>query len=161
MELPRRVTLNYSLKNIPTPPNELYRKKLIENVESLMKRMRWRAFFYLGKENEEDEQGDGMHYGFNSRRCPPQIDELKPFEDDAVKLIENIQFRRTRDRFQKILQKDAAYIRGSQDIFMPADKTRNLYRVGKTQYEKLLRENITKHYRAAEEDAYDEINREA
>ena len=44
---------------------------------------------------------------------------------------------------------------------MPADKTRKLYRMGKTQYEKLLPENITRHYKSADEDAYDEINAEA
>ena len=78
------------------------------------------------KEDEEDEQGDGKHYGFNSRRCPPQIDKLKPFENDVAKLIGNVQFRRPRDSFQKVLQKDTAYIRGSQVIFVVADKTRNL-----------------------------------
>ena len=92
----------------------------------------------MGNQNEGDEQGDGKHYGFNSRRCPPQIDELKSFEDDMVKLIGNIQFRRPRNNFQRTLQKDADYIKGSRDIFVPADKTKNLYRMGKTQYEKLL-----------------------
>ena len=161
MEPPKRVSLGYSLKNIPIPPNELYMKRLIEMSESVMKRMRWRAFFYLGNEDEGDEQEDRKHYGFNSRRCPPQIDELKSFEDDMVKLIGNVQFRRPHDSFQRALQKDTTFIKGSQDIFVPADKTRNLYRIGKMRYEKLLRENITKHYKTAEEDAYDKINEEA
>ena len=33
--------------------------------------------------------------------------------------------------------------------------------MGKAQYEKLLQENITRDYRSAKEDAYDEINAEA
>ena len=72
----------------------MYKKKLIEMAEVVLKRMRWRAFFFLRREDEEDERGDGTHYGFNSCKCPPQIDELKAFEDDIAKLIERIEFRR-------------------------------------------------------------------
>ena len=140
---------------------DVYRKKLIEMAESVLKWMRWSAFFFLRNEDEEDECGDGMHYGFDSRRCPPQIDELNSFEDDMAKLIESVEFRRPRDNFQNTLQNDIARIRDSQAVFVPADKTRNLHRMGKTQYEKLLRENITRHYKAGDEDAYDEINVEA
>ena len=101
MEPPKRMTLSYSLKNIPIPSNRLYMKKLIEMAESVMKRMRWRAFFFLRSDDEEVEQGEEEYYGFRSRRCPPQMDELKPFEDDMEKLIGNIQFRRSRDSFQR------------------------------------------------------------
>ena len=59
------------------------------------------------------------------------------------------------------MQKDAEYIRGSQDIFVAADKTKNIYRMGTAQYEWLLQENITRHYKTAEEYAYDKINKEA
>ena len=155
------MSLSYSLKNIPVPSNRLYMKKLIEAAESVMKRMRWRAFFFLKSDDEVVEQGEEEYYGFNSRRCPPQMDELKSFENDMEKLIENIQFRRPRDTFQRTLQRDAAYIRGSRDIFVPADKTKNIYRMERAQYERLLHENITKHYRVAEDGTYDEINKEA
>ena len=90
MDPPRRVTLNYSLKNIPIPLNDVYKKKLIEMAESALKQMRWRAFFFLRNEDKEDERGDGMHYGFDSHRCPPQIDGLKAFEDDMAKLIKSV-----------------------------------------------------------------------
>ena len=77
-----------------------------------------------------------------------------------AKLIGNIQFRKPRESFQKFLKKNAEYIRESQDIFVPADKTKNVYRMGRVQYERLLQENITRHYKTAEEDAYDRINEE-
>ena len=60
MEPSRRVTLNYSLKKIPIPVNDLYKKKLIEMAESMLKWMRWRVFFYLRNEDEKDEHGNGM-----------------------------------------------------------------------------------------------------
>ena len=130
-------------------------------AESVSKQMRWRTFIYLRNEDEEDERGDGMHYGFNSLWCPPQIDELKSFEDDVARLIESVEFRTPCDNFQNTLRKDITHIKDSQAIFVPADKTRNLYRMGKAQYKKLLRENLTRHYRSSNEDAYDEINAEA
>ena len=82
MEPPTRMTLtgNYSLKNIPIPPNELYMRKLIEMTESVMKRIWWRAFFFLRSEEEGNVQEDEK-YGFNSRKCPPQMDELKDLRE--------------------------------------------------------------------------------
>ena len=153
--------LNYSLKNIPIPPRDMYMKKLIEMCESVMKRMRWRAFFHLKREDDEGMCDEDEYYGFNSRRCPPQIDELLHFEEDMAKLIGNIEFRRPHDSFQSTLQRDAEYIRGSSDIFVPADKTKNIYRMGGAQYERLLQENVTKHYKVAQENAYNNINKEA
>ena len=98
-----------------------------------------KSFIDIGlNEDEEDERRDGMHYGYNSRRCPLQIDEFKSFEDDMAKLIEGVEFRRPRENFQNTLRNDIAHIRDSQALFVPANKTRNLYRMGKAQYEKLL-----------------------
>ena len=59
------------------------------------------------------------------------------------------------------MSKDIAYIRKSQAVFVPAYKTRNLYELDRGQYYKLLRENVTKHYKSADGDAYRDINVEA
>ena len=44
---------------------------------------------------------------------------------------------------------------------MLADKTRNIYKVSKDKYSKLLKDNITKDYRLVEQNTVDDINREA
>ena len=46
-------------------------------------------------------------------------------------------------------------------MLIPADKTRNLYLREKDQYDKLLRENITKHYKSTDVHLYNDINTEA
>lgn len=72
MERPKRVTKNYSLKNIPLPTATMYKKRLIEMTESVLKRMRWRAHFFLTrgeKPNKEDNKPDD-YYGLNSRKYP-------------------------------------------------------------------------------------------
>ena len=133
---------------------------LIEKVTSVIRRMRWRAYYYLQREKDNEPHAD-EHYGLNSRKSPPYVQELEPFESDLTKLIENVIFRRRRDNFQQKLQKDIAHIKRSQSVFVPADKTRNLYELKKEQYNKLLTDNITKHYRTADGGAYNDINAEA
>ena len=63
-----RTRFNYSMKNIPIPPRNSYLKKLIEKTESLIKRMRWKAFFF-GRNNEKDkdnnDDNETNNYGFN------------------------------------------------------------------------------------------------
>ena len=89
VEPPRRLTLGYSLKNIPIPPTTEYMKVLIEKTNSVIRRMRWRAHHYLRKGKEDDEE-DSDYYGFKSRRSPPHIEELKNFEDDLASMIGNV-----------------------------------------------------------------------
>ena len=78
------------------------------------------------------------------------------------KLVGNIEFGKAHNGFQDKLRKDINRIRSSSDaVFVKADKTRNLYQLPKTNYEKLLRENITKYYKKASGTTTDEINEEA
>ena len=158
MDPPKRLDLGYSLKNIPIPSPTAYTTRLIEKVEDLIKRMRWRAFFFLKNEQAEEEQDRKERFGFRTRKCPPRIEELEAFENDLLKIIEDLQFRKTSNELQERLRQDTERIKKSKDVIVPADKTRNLYAVGKTRYEKLLCENITKAYKPAPARTYDEIN---
>ena len=45
-----KINFNYSLKNIPTPTKTSYQLMLMEKIESVIKRMRWKAHFYLNKD---------------------------------------------------------------------------------------------------------------
>ena len=40
-QLLEKLNFNYSLKNIPIPDNTTYNLKIIEKIESVLKRMRW------------------------------------------------------------------------------------------------------------------------
>ena len=65
------------------------------------------------------------------------------------------------DEFQDTLRKDIEDMKGSEQLIIPADKTRNLYKMPKDKYQKLLTKNVTRHYQSAPEGAYNEINTEA
>ena len=68
---------NYSMKNIPIPSEKLYKTTLINKVEPLIKRLRWKAHLtdsnYIGHTNH-------LLHIFKSRKCPPQHKELIDFE---------------------------------------------------------------------------------
>ena len=59
-------------------------------------------------------------------------------------LVSNIEFRNINNDFQKKLKSDINEIKTCNKILVSADKSRNLYKLEKDQYQKLLKENITK-----------------
>ena len=124
-----------------------------------MHRMRWKAFFFL--KGSSDKETDRDYYGFTSKKAPPQIEELKAFEDDLTTTIENIRFRKVNEPFQNKLKEDIRLIASSDDIIVRADKTKHVYRMSKDQYTKLLQDNVTRNYKLAPKDAFTEINLEA
>ena len=69
--------------------------------------------------------------------------------------------RNIQDPFLEQLKDDTKMINASSKAFIPADKTTNLYKLEKDQYQKLLHDNSTKAYKKADESAFDDINNEA
>ena len=149
---------DYSMKNIPIPNKSEYTKRLIDKTENLIKRMRWKAYFFLNPNAKTDRKET---YGFNSKKTPPQIKEMIKFEDDLLKLIEQIEFRNTQCPFQSQLRKDVANLKASEHMFVPADKTNNFYKLTSQDYTKLLRDNTTAKYTKTDTTQTDNINAEA
>ena len=119
--------------------------------------MRWKAHLtdsnYIGHTNP-------LFHIFKSRKCPPQHKELVDFENGLLELIKNVTSRKVYniDINNIVLTKS---IRKSDNVFIFADKTRNLYETSKENCNKLLTENITKTYRKATNNIYSNINKEA
>ena len=153
----RQFRLDYSLKNIPIPSRDNYLRNLIEKAESVLKRMRWKAHFFL---KGEKSQENTRNFGLSSNKTPPTVLELKPFEEDVIKLLETIKFRDTKDYFQDTLANDLKKINSSDKMFVFADKTRNIYETSLDTYNKLLHDNITKTYKHGSEENISEINNE-
>ena len=59
-------------------------------------------------------------------------------------MIKNIQFRKVNNSFESQLNKDIKQIKRDSKTFVPADKCRNIYKIDRETYKKLLHENITK-----------------
>ena len=151
--------IQYSLKNIPIPSSFSYLKNLVNKTEDFVRRLRWKAFWYDKKleagqqnnqnrtnnENNEEEETPN-NYGFRSPRNPPPNANLKEFEADLFKMINEIEFENKPNHLQRQLRADARNIRSSDMMTVPADKSPNLYEMNTEQYRHLLRNNITTSY---------------
>lgn len=136
----------YSTKNIPLAPKNAYLQALIAKTESLIQRMRWKAFFFLNK-NTNDTAKES--YGFKSKRSPPHIKELDEFEDCMLAMIQRVEFKTNThsNDLQRKLSKDVKEIREENNIFVKADKTTNYYKTAPDDYVTLVNKNVTKTYK--------------
>ena len=76
-------------------------------------------------------------------------------------MIRNLEFRKISYPFQNEIKKDVKKIKSSKKVYLQADKTSNMYLIDKDKYKKLLRENVTQTYKAANDDLEEKINKEA
>ena len=157
---------DFSLKNIPIPNGEQYMKTLIHKTKSFITRLRWKALFFLKKDEETDdddseEESGRETFGFKSCKPPPTIKETANFERDLWQLVESIQFTDRRQPFQRKLAKELSHIKKSNDLFVQADKTRNVYQTKPDTYSQLMADNTTKNYRKIDMKTVNNINLEA
>ena len=149
-----RFDTSYSKKNIAIPSEKEYITQLISKVKSVTKRMRWKVLQFLGKLESNGKQT----FGFKSPKCPPAIDELALFESDLQRMISNIEFRPIRNKFLSKLSKDIKNIKKTKELYINADKSTNTYKTCKEDYQKHLRNNITKMYKKSNKSRVNDIN---
>ena len=75
--------------------------------------------------------------------------------------VGKIEFKRANTVFQNQLNKDVNIIVKDPLLFIPADKSNNLYKVSKETYGKLLQDNIKKSYKKSNVTLINNINKEA
>ena len=51
--------------------------QLIDKIDQVIERMRWKAFFYMNRSDKTQET-----YGSKSLNCPSKIIEIVPFKKD-------------------------------------------------------------------------------
>ena len=81
------------------------------------------------------------------------------FENDLLELIKSVKFKKVKKT--KFLGKDITSIKKSKNVFIFADKIRNIYETDNNTYSKLLTDNISKTYKNTEHNIYNKINKEA
>ena len=150
-----KFNLEYSTKNIPIPSERNYKLKLMEKIELVIKRMRWKAIFFDNKYNQGKFP---ERYGLKTFYCPSSIKEMSQFEKDLLELVKNVKFRKYRSSFQLKLNNDITVIRNSTLTMTPADKTSNIYRLSKEQYNHVLANSITSTYKKTNSKIKDQIN---
>ena len=136
-------TVIHSLKCIPIPPESEYIKTLVINIESFLRRLRWRIFHIsksLELENVTNNNSDtcvednvSPKFGFKCEGKPPRIPDLDGFESDLLELPKSIVFKNVKKNDVQVdLNKFIRDLKQSRDVFVHADKTRNMYRMDPT-----------------------------
>ena len=83
-------------------------------------------------------------FGFKSIKCPSSVPELSGFESELTVMVNNIEFRNINNDFQKKLKNDINEIKTCNKILVSADKSRNLYKLEKDQYQNSLKKTLIK-----------------
>ena len=140
-----KITIDHSFKDIPIPSKQEYKNKLLEKMESFIGRMRWEAHRFLQvKKNRTDPKNN---YGFRTQNNPPYIKPLKCFENELIGILNLIQFEDCTSKYQRALIQHVNKIKKSDSIFVKTDKTGNIYKMPFSDYNKLLKNSITKNYK--------------
>ena len=156
-----KINFNYSLKNIPLPNKNTYILTLIDKVEAVIKRMRWKLFWYYNDSNNDEPVAQNGKFGFKSKNTPPPQEELESFENDLFNMVASIKYRNSKDSFQEKLKEDIRKINDSDKLLIFADKTTNIYSLSPEEHSKLLNDNVTKTYKKAPPKLECAINLEA
>ena len=76
-------------------------------------------------------------------------------------MIKNIQFKYIKNDFQTKLKEDILNIQKCEKVLIPADKSRNIYKMETADYKKLLHDNIKTTYKKSDQRKINNINRDA
>ena len=155
-----KINLRYSIKNISIPSEKEYKLKLIEKTESFLKKMRWKAFFFINSKLPFKDDHNYINYGINSIKYSPQIKEMSSFEKDVIDLIKTIKFRKIKNTFQDKMKKDIKTIQMTNKTLIKGVKTSNMYKLSKEDYNHLLTNAITTTYKKADTKLKDKIYKE-
>ena len=139
-----KFNISYSTKSIPLPSRSDYLQRLIEKTEQFLRRIRWKAHFFLKPDTTSSSKET---YGFKSTKNPPPIEELKDFENDMLKMIQSVKFKQVNNPFLNKLKEDADRIKNEPKLLIAADKTTNFYKLEPSTCNDLLEKNITKSYK--------------
>ena len=157
----KKINFGYSMKNIATPNEDHYLKSLIIRTEDLIKRMRWKIFFYENDDINNEDEENCETFGFRTHKTAPQSQDLTPFEDDLYNLIVNIKFRNNSNEFQKQLARDIKRINESNSVIVAADKTTNFYEIPKEQYNKMMTDTVTSQYCKSQNENVENTNKKS
>ena len=93
-------------------------------MESFIKRIRWKAFFFERQFEDNDEIT--TNFGFKSVNTLPKNENLNQFESDLYDMVQNIEFKKVKSNFQMQLSNYVKNIKNNTKLLVPADKTNNL-----------------------------------
>ena len=140
----------YSFKNITTPARLEFTKQFVHSIEKLLRRMRYRASFYLQlgeqniSENDEECSDDRFALLFKSGSKPPFIKDMVNFEKELLDLPKILQFRSYVNLFQREMKENLNDMNSKYNdkVLVPGDKTNNYFPVVTYLHTKSYSQNV-------------------
>ena len=142
------INFAYSLKNIEIPTHSTYKFILTEKIEGLIKKMRWKAHFFLKVININTID----NFKLKSKKCPLICKDMQASENDITDMVKDIKFTKHQDNFRKkIINNTKKNTQLKKKGFIFTDETTNLYSTSFTNYKNLTTNNVTQIYKKAPE----------
>ena len=142
------------MKNICIPSKQEYLMQLTHSVRKCVNNLRWRAEHFLRPKHSNKPK---EKYGFKSLINAGPIAEMKEFEDKLYDLTRSIEFKEVPNSFKNKLNCDIRKINKDPRVNLPADKTKDFYKVRPADAEALIEKEIMKDYRKAEPDIVEQL----
>ena len=102
-------------------------------------RMCWKTINFNNKTNNNSSE----RYGLKTLRCPKQVKELIPFENDPIDMLKVIKLHKVQNQFLTKLKNDIKIVKQSKKTLTFADKASNIYQLRKEEHERLLTNAFT------------------
>ena len=99
-----KLNFGYCTNNMPRATGRQYKLKLVEKIETVIKRIRWKAFYF--EQSYSHNNSKNIYCGLRSDKTPPPMKLLELFEKDLLKIVEKIKFRKINCEFQDKLNTD-------------------------------------------------------
>ena len=91
------------MRNIPTPSHQSYQLLLIDKIETVIKRMRWKAYFFMENKAPTLEKQRKVTDRFKSKHHPNQSKYSEAFEKDLFNIANSLKFRPVHNDFQQTI----------------------------------------------------------
>ena len=178
-----KFNFGFSSKVIGQYPKSLYIRDLIDRVNDVSKRIRWKYIWFKKEqwkkeqlrnrslveqdlenqdENVETNECEQINsYGFRTEKHPPKQPELSKFEDEVLSIMTNIQFRLATNDLQRDVTEVRKRLKETDKVIIESDKTTNYYSMSCYDHDKKLLECITAEYKKGDLRLVNDINSEA
>jgi len=94
---------------------------------------------------EENDVAAEDHEPNGFKTTPKPIQHLQVFEEDFIKMVQNVMFKTTRSRFHNELLKIVRDLGNCKSLIVPSHKTltTNFYETSVADYKRLSNDNVT------------------
>ena len=116
-------------------------------------RIHWKVIYFNSKTNDNSSE----RYGLKTLKCPKQVKELVPLENDLIEMLKVMKFCKVKNQFLTKLKNDIKTVKQSKNVAF-AENTLNMYQLSKEGHEQLVTNAVTSTYKKANNSIKKKIN---